>query len=80
MGGAAARVRSCAGGQPEGDEAQEQLEAEKRDYGDVEPGVEVRRRDRDVELEHRIHAKEDQTHHMDHHVRHLLRPVVHRDR
>jgi hypothetical protein len=81
--GACVRVR-CAG-EPEGGEAEQPLQREEGDGGDAEPRVEarqVRRHGQVVELERRVHAEDgqDQAHQVDQHVRHLLRPVVHRDR
>uniref|UniRef100_A0A0A9DPA0 Uncharacterized protein n=1 Tax=Arundo donax TaxID=35708 RepID=A0A0A9DPA0_ARUDO len=81
--GAGMLVRGA--GEPEGDEAEQPLQAEEGHRGDAEPRVEahqVRRHGRVVELERRVHAEDaqDQAHQVDQHVRHLLRPVVHRDR
>jgi hypothetical protein len=80
--GAGVRVRGA--GEPERGEAEQPLQREEGDGGDAEPRVEarqVRRHGQVVELERRVHAEDgqDQAHQVDQHVRHLLRPVVHRD-
>jgi hypothetical protein len=76
--------RGRGAGEPERGEAEQPLQREEGDGGDAEPRVEARQvrcHGQVVELERRVHAEDgqDQAHQVDQHVRHLLRPVVHRD-